>query len=332
MTRTSSVEHPAATGTRRGPVLARAVGTRLGSALLALLGAATVTFLAQVGMPGDRATAILNVRTGVAEARTAQELAPIVAEYGLDRPLLLQYLDHVGGLLVGDLGVSYQQHRPVVDIIGEQLAPTMVLALTAIAVSWLLMIGWILLTAGRSRRVTGAGSLVEVVAAGLPAYWLGIILLVAFALRLGWFPVIGGTGIAGLLLPALTLAIPLAGFLGQATRTEYERALDQPFVVSARTRGMGETAVRLRHVLRHAVLPPITLTGWALGATLSGAVVVEQVFTRPGIGQLLVEAVGAQDLPVVVGVVVLVAAFYVVANLLVDLAYVLVDPRIRRTA
>ncbi len=321
MTRTSWAE----------PVLRRVAG-RLVWALLVLWGTASLTFLAQAALPGDRATAILNVRTGNAEARTEAELAPIVREYGLDRPLLVQYADHLAALLRGDLGTSYQQHRPVVEVIADQLGATVVLALVAVALAWVLMVAWALLTAGRGRLVGGAGRLVEVVTAGLPHYWLGVILLLVLALRLGWFPVIGGTGAAGMLLPALTLAVPLAGFLGQATRTELERALGQPFVLSARARGMGDTAVRLRHVLRHALLPAVSLSGWALGAALSGSVVVEQVFTRPGIGQVLVNAVGSQDLPIVVGVVVLVAVFYVVANLLVDLAYLVVDPRLRRSA
>jgi peptide/nickel transport system permease protein len=322
MTRTSWAE----------PGVVRRVGGRLVWAVLVLWGTASLTFLAQAALPGDRATAILNVRTGNAEARTAAELAPIVREYGLDRPLLVQYADHLAALLRGDLGTSYQQHRPVVEVIADQLGATVVLALVALVLAWVLMVAWALLTAGRGRLVSGAGRLAEVVAAGLPHYWLGIILLLVLALRLGWFPVIGGTGPQGLLLPALTLAVPLAGFLGQATRTELERALGQPFVLSARARGMGDTAVRLRHVLRHALLPAISLSGWALGAALSGSVVVEQVFTRPGIGQVLVNAVGSQDLPIVVGVVVLVAVFYVVANLLVDLAYLAVDPRLRRSA
>src|SRR6185312_6998347 len=125
---------------------------------------------------------------------------------------------------------------------------------------------------------------------------------------------------------ALTLGIPLAGFLGQVTRDEFERTLDQPFVTSARARGMGDLAVRLRHALRHAV----TLSGWALGALFSGAVIVENVFARPGIGQVLTAAAGSRDIPVVSGIAMLVALVYVVANLLVDLAYVLIDPRLRR--
>lgn len=302
---------------------------KLGSALIVLWGAATVAFFAQTALPGDRATAILNIRAGQAQQRTPEELAPINAEFGLDHPLIVQYWDYLRGLFAGNFGNSYQQFRPVTDIIGEQLGATLVLSLTAILFSWVLMVVWVTLTAGRGPRVGAIGSLVDVVAAGLPAYWLGIILLLVFALGLHWFPVIGGTGVNGLILPALTLAIPLAGFMSQSTRAEFERALDQPFVVSARMRGMGDTAVRLRHVLRHATIPAVTLSGWALGATLSGAVIVEAIFSRPGIGSVLVTAVNSQDLPVVVGIVTLVAVFYVAANLIVDIAYTIIDPRLK---
>jgi peptide/nickel transport system permease protein len=299
------------------------------AAAAVLLGAATAAFLAQAALPGDRATTILNIRSGQAIARTPEELAPIIAQFGLDRPLVAQYLDYLAGLLRGDLGSSYQQFRPVWDIIGEQLAATLVLSLTAIALAWLLMVVWVVATAGRGPRVRGLGQTVDTVAAGLPHYWLGIVLLLVFALTLHWAPVMGGSGPEALLLPALTLAIPLAGFMGQATRTEFERALEQPFVVSARMRGMGETELRLRHVLRHAVLPAVTLSGWALGATISGAVVVESIFNRPGIGRVLVTAVSSQDIPVVTGIVVLIAGVYVVTNLLVDVLYTVVDPRVR---
>ena len=317
---------------RRNVVTLRLVAFKVLAAVLVLLGAATAAFFAQASIPGDRATAILNIRAGQAIERTAEETAPIVAEYGLDNPLLVQYGGYLAQLAGGDLGISYQQHRPVFDIVADQLGATILLTITALALSWVIMIAWVTLTAGRSSRVRGVGSFVDTLAAGLPPYWLGIILLLVFALGLGWFPVIGGDGAIGLVLPALTLAIPLAGFMGQATRTEFERALDEPFVLSARMRGMGDVGIRLRHVLRHAVLPAITLSGWALGATISGAVVVEAVFARPGIGGILVTAVNTQDMPVVLGVVMLVAAFYVVANLLVDVAYVLIDPRLRRAS
>ncbi|NAZ75384.1 ABC transporter permease subunit [Kineococcus sp. T13] len=306
---------------------ARRVVSRLLGALLVLWGAATAAFLAQAVLPGDRATIIFNIRAGQPIERTPEELAAINAQYGFQDPVLTQYLHHLSGLVRGDLGESYQQFRPVTDVIGEQLAPTLVLTLTAIALAWAGMVVWVVLTAGRGRRTAGLGAAVDTATAGLPHYWLGIVLLLVFALQLRWFPVISGNSPAGLLLPALTLAVPLAGFMGQATRTEFERALQQPFVLSARTRGAGDLAIRLRHVLRHAALPAVTLSGWALGATISGAVVVETVYTRAGIGRVLVTAVNNQDLPIVTGVVLLVAALYVVANLLVDLVHGLVDPR-----
>lgn len=313
---------------RRGRRVALTILRKTIAALVVLWGAATVAFFAQLALPGDRATAILNIRAGQPQQRTAAELAQINAEYGLHRPILVQYLDYLRGLLAGDFGSSYQQYRPVTAIIGEQLGSTVTLSLTAILFAWVLMVVWVTITAGRGPRVGGIGSAVDVVTAGLPAYWLGIILLLVFGLGLRWFPIISGSSPAGILLPALTLAIPLAGFMAQSVRTEFERALDQPFVLSARMRGMGEWGIRLRHVLRHAVIPAVTLSGWALGATLSGAVIVESIFSRPGIGSVLVTAVNSQDLPVVTGIVTLVAVVYVVANLLVDIVYTLVDPRL----
>ncbi|MEJ3403266.1 ABC transporter permease [Rathayibacter sp. YIM 133350] len=328
----SGAEAFAAGAPQRGWSTLKLVAGKVVAAVFVLLGAATTAFFAQTSIPGDRATVIYNIRVGNAEPRTPAELAPINAEYHLHDPLFVQYLNYLKGLLVGDLGTSYQQHRPVIAIIADQLGSTIVLALTAIVFAWLIMVVWVLLTAGRGPVATAVGGFFDTVAAGLPHYWLAIILLLVFALSLGWFPVIGGSGPVGIVLPALTLAIPLAGFLGQATRTEFERALDSPFVLTARMRGMSDLGIRLRHVLRHAVLPAVTLSGWALGATLSGAVVVESVFARPGIGQVLVSAVSSQDMPVVIGIVMLIAAFYVLANLLVDVAYAIIDPRLRRTS
>jgi peptide/nickel transport system permease protein len=193
--------------------------------------------------------------------------------------------------------------------------------------AWVLSVGSVLLTAGRPRwgRV---GSALETIAAGLPQFWIGLVLLLVFAVKLQWFPVIG-TGVLGLVLPALTLAIPLAGFLGQVTRDEFEDRLRSPFVLSSRSRGVSEGEIRARSVLRHAALPGIALSGWGLGSLISGAVVVEIIFARQGIGQVLVTAVNAQDLPLVIGITFVVALTYVVANLLTDLAYVAVDPRLR---
>jgi len=305
------------------------VARRVVAAVGVLLAAATVTFLLEQLMPGDPGVAVLG---GAGAHPTDAQIAAIDHQYGFDRPVLAQYLTFMGHLLQGDLGQSYSLKQDVTTVISQQVGPTLALTLVALALAWVVAVAGTLLTAGRGRLRSSLGSGAEAVLAGLPQYWLGIVLLVVFSFNLHWAPVAGGTSLEGLVLPALTLALPLAGFLGQVTRDEFSGALEQPFAVSARARGMGEGAVRRRHVLRHAVLPGITLSGWALGALLSGSVIVEVVFARPGLGQLLVNAVNGQDLPVVVGITLLVALVYVVANLLVDLLYAIVDPRLRTPA
>jgi peptide/nickel transport system permease protein len=327
----AELELEATPAPRRSLRPVRRIGLKLLGSVFVLWAAATFTFALQALLPGDRATLLLNLQTGQTIKRTAAELAPVNAQFGFDDPVFVQYLHYVGGLARGDLGTSYQMHQPVTELIIEQISPTIALTVSALLVAWLLAVGWTVATARRGPLLSGLGSAVETVTAGLPHYWLGVILLVVFAVTLQWFPVGGGDGLWALVLPALTLGIPLAGFLGQVTRDEFERVLDQPFVTSARARGMGDLAVRLRHALRHAVLPAVTLSGWALGALFSGAVIVENVFARPGLGQVLTSAAGSRDIPVVSGIAMLVAGVYVVANLLVDLAYVLIDPRLRRT-
>ncbi|MEV4900913.1 ABC transporter permease [Citricoccus sp. NPDC055426] len=326
---------PTAPGPRARPsatALAVRIGRKLAGAAIVVWAAATITFLIQTLLPGDRATLLLNQQTGQVQERTPEELAPINEMFGFDDPLLIQYLDFIGGLLRGDLGISYTLYQPVTTVIGDQIAPTVVLTFTALAVAWALALVLLVLTARRTPWVSRLFSGLEAAAAALPQYWLGIILLVVFALWLGIFPVVSGSGTAGLVLPALTLGIPLAGFLAQVMRTEFERSLDEPFVLTARARGLSDSGVRIRHVLRHALLPGLSLTGWAVGAQFSAAVIAENVFARPGLGRVLVTAVNGRDLPVVCGVVMLVAVIYVITNLVVDAAYLLVDPRLKESA
>lgn len=317
---------------RVGPIGAGRVGaafrwalTRAIGAVFVLWAVATLTFFAVRLIPGDPAEAVLG---GAGSQATPELLASVTAQYGFDRPLWEQYLLQLQHLVVGDLGRSYALKQPVSQVIGEQLPGTLVLAIVSLAVAWVLAIA-LGLWATRGGRVSAAvATTLEVAAAAVPHYWLGTLLILVFSVGLGWLPATSIPGPVGLILPVATLALSLAGFLGQIMREAMLAALDAPFVTSARTRGESETGVRLRHVVRHAALPGINLTGWAFGALISGAVVVETVFSRPGLGRTLLHAVTVRDIPLVLGVVLVVALSYIVITVLADLAERIVDPRL----
>jgi peptide/nickel transport system permease protein len=309
----------------------RWLGRRLASGVLVLWAAATFTFVIQSLLPGDRAMLIINMAAGNITNPSQGEIDAVNARYGFDQPVVLQYLHYIQGLLRGDLGESYQQHTPVLRIIGAQIMPTVTLAISALLTAWIIALLMTVVAAGRDNIWSRVSSGVQVVLATLPPYWVGTILLVVFAVQLQIFPVEGKNTLAGLVLPTLSLALPLAGFFGQVIQNEYTRVLEQPFVTSSRMRGMGEMGVRIRHVLRHAVLPGVTLSGWAIGKLFSGAVLIEAVFARQGIGGVLVTATSARDVPLVSGIIIVTAALYLVANLLVDRAYQIVDPRMTLT-
>ncbi len=293
--------------------------------------AATFAFLIQCLLPGDRAQIIINVRSGNVGSAAPAELASINAQYGFDQPLVVQYANYIWRMLHGDLGESYQQHRPVAGIIAEQIGPTIALALAALLMAWIIAILTTLLIAGRdniwSKLLSGA----QIFLATVPPYWLATILLVVFAVNLRIFPVVGENSPMGLVLPTLALALELSGFFGQVVLNEFTRVLEQPFVTSARARGMSDLGVRLHHVLRHAALPGITLSGWALGKLLSGAILIEVVFARQGLGGVLVAATSSRDVPIVSGAVLISAGLFVLVSLIVDLAYRMLDPRMELT-
>jgi peptide/nickel transport system permease protein len=304
--------------------VARAVLRRLATGAVVLWAAATAAYLALLAAPGDTVDSIIGDG-----ADTPQIRAQIVTEWRLDRPELVQYLDYLWGVLHGDLGRSYLLQRPVREVIGEQVWPTLKLALLAAGLGVLLALVLAVLTRRPwARRVS---STTELVVVSTPPFLIGIVLLSVFSFRFGWFPVSGDRGVAALILPAVTLALPIAGVLTQVLRDGLDRALDEPFAVTARARGLRENAVLVRHALRHALLPAVTLTGWLFGILLGGAVIIEQVFGRPGLGQVTLQAVSTKDMPIVLAVVVLSAAVYVVLNTAADLAYLLIDPRLRRS-
>jgi len=297
---------------------------RLVTGLVVLWAAATAAYLALLAAPGDTVDSIIGEG-----ADTPLIRSQIIREWNLDRPALVQYVDYLWRAVQGDLGRSYLLQRPVRDVIADQIRPTLTLAVTAAVLG--IALALVLAVTTRRPWARRVSSTTELVLVSTPSFLIGIVLLSVFSFSLGWFPVAGDQGVAALVLPAVTLALPVAGVLTQVLRDGIDRALDEPFVVTARARGLGERAVLVRHALRHALLPVITLIGWLFGVLLGGAVIIETVFGRPGLGQVTLQAVTSEDLPVVLAVVVFSAFVYVVINTLADLAYLVVDPRLRRS-
>jgi peptide/nickel transport system permease protein len=310
-------------GRAAGSLLRRLVG-RLAAGVGVLWGAATLTFIAMNATGGDMAIAILG---GPEALPTAAALAQVRKDYGLDQPLALQYLHYLGKLARGDLGESYRLHIPVVTAITQQVGPTLVLAFWAGALAIVLSIVIATATARRAPFVRSATNGAELVTSSMPSFVIGILLLLAFSFKLHLFPIGGDHGWRSLVLPVVTLALPVCATLSQVLRQSLEDVLEQPFILMARARGMSDAAVRLGHALRHALVPLITLSGFIFASLLGGAVVTETLFARPGLGRLMVDATTNSDVPVVVGVTLFVALLYVVINLIVDLLNAVVDPR-----
>ncbi|MGW0574955.1 ABC transporter permease [Streptomyces sp. NPDC002920] len=296
---------------------------RLVALVLVVLGAATLGFFALRLMPGDP------VRVLMGTTATPEAMVAARHDLGLDRPLIVQYGLFIGRLLRGNLGTSYQLQQPVSDLIGSQIWATLELALTAMVLALATAILLAVATAGRRPFLRRISSAFELVVTSSPGFWVGVVLLTLFSFRLHVFPATGGTGIGALILPSITLALAVVGVFAQVLREGLERAMEEPFALSARARGTSETGVRVRHAFRHAMIPLITLSGLVVGNLLGGAVVVETVFGRQGIGRIAASAISTRDFPVVTGVVVVSALLFSVISILVDGLYRVVDPRLK---
>ncbi|MDN5630346.1 ABC transporter permease [Kocuria sp.] len=297
---------------------------RLGGALVALWLVATVAFGVLQLLPGDPAEAALG---GPGSQASAAALQAAREQYGLDRPLPVQYLAYLGRVLTGDLGTSYSHRAPVTEVMAPLIGPTLTLAVLALLCAWLLALGTAMVATGTSRLAARVASAVEIVASVLPGFWLASVLIIVFATHLGWFPPVSDATPRGLVLPVLSLAVPLAGYLSQTMREAMLTALDSPFALAARTRGESRWGLRVRHALRHGLVPGINLSGWSFGYLISGAVVIETVFARPGLGRSLVSAVTSRDVPLVLGVTLFAALGYVLVTMAADALTAAVDTR-----
>lgn len=301
---------------------------RLATALVVLVGVSILTFGLLYLTPGDPAETILIQQTDQQPSQEA--IDAFRAEHGLDEPIPLQYVDWVAGVIQGDIGHSYDSGRPVSEMIVQHAPATVELALAAMAVALVIAIPTGVLSAiHRGGRIDAACQLGALVGVSMPNFWLGYLLIIVFSLHLGLFPVSGSGGLEHLILPAVTLGTGMAAIVTRLVRTAMLEELDRAYVDAARGKGLGERIVVYKHALRNALIPVVTVVGLQFGFVLNGAVVVEIVFQRPGLGDLLVDAIFSRDYPVVQGVVLVTAVTFVLTNLLVDLSYRYLDPRIR---
>ncbi|MEW9553333.1 ABC transporter permease [Nonomuraea sp. NPDC050783] len=302
--------------------------TRLAQAAGVLWAAYTIAFFILDYLPGDP----VSVMAGAAAQSAALDPAQLEAlrrEYGFDRPVLARYAAQLTDALRGDLGDSMAAGRPVTSVIAQALPPTLQLTGSALLLAVAGGGGLALLaTATRRRWLRQVLLSLPSLAVSVPAFWIGLMLVQLLSFRVRIFPAFGDDGPAGLVLPAVTLAVPTAALLAQVLARSLTAALAEPYVQTARAKGAGRARVHLRHALRNACLPALTVAGLLAGQLLAGAVVIETVFSRDGLGRITASAVAQQDIPVVQGVVVVGAMVFVLVNLAIDLLFPLLDKRV----
>jgi len=290
-----------------------------------LFGVTLAVFSMLFLVPGDP------VKIMLAEfVTTPEQIARMRAQLHLDEPVLQQYGRFVGNALRGDLGTSIRSRRPVTQEISDNLASTAQLALASMAVAVALGIPLGLIAAlVRNSWLDVASMGVALLGVSMPSFWLGLLLIFTFSLHLGWFPATGGGDLLHLVLPAVTLGAIASAIIARLTRSSMLEVLGQDYVRTARAKGLAGWSVVLRHALKNALIPVLTIFGLQFGNLLAGTVIVETVFSRPGLGRLIVGGILAKDFPLVQGTVLFVATVYVLINVVVDVAYAVADPRIR---
>jgi ABC-type dipeptide/oligopeptide/nickel transport system permease component len=306
------------------PDVFRFLARRLLLAIPVLIGVATLVFALIHLIPGDP------VRTMLGESASEDSVIELRSRLGLDRPLYQQYADYLKGLAHGNLGTSLRTNEPVASALAARIPATAELAAASMIVAIVIAIPLGILAAVRAGTfVDHLATTIALIGISMPSVWLGPLLAIVFAVELGWLPVSGRGTLAQLVLPAVTLGAPLAAMLARMTRASVLDELRELYVVAARARGVSRARAVLHHAFRNSLLPIVTVLGLQVGAVLTGAVITETIFAWPGIGRLLIQSIGFRDYPLVQGCILLIAVTYVSVNLLTDLAYGLLDPRIR---
>jgi len=302
-------------------------------ALLVLWSAYTVAYLILYLLPADTLTLMLSASGVEVDTLSEADIAKARSYYGLDQGVLQQYVTLLWNALHGDLGTSLTKGVPVSKLLAERLPHTLALAALAVVLSMVVGVGFAYAVAAlRWPRLRAALQRLPALGFSVPVFWMGLLFIQVFAFQLDWFPSTGNEGLISLVLPALSLSVPSAAVYAQVLLRGFSDVWKEPYIITARAKGLTRGQVQRRHALRNAALPIVTLVGLQVGNTVSGTVLVETVFGRIGIGRLAQEAVLHQDIPVVLGVVSVSAAAFVLVNLIVDLLYPALDPRIARAS
>ncbi len=298
---------------------------RLVDAVPVLIGVSVLVFLMVHLLPGDPATIMLQ-----GAPATAEDIANLRHELGLDKPIHVQYGTYMGRVLTGDFGKSIHTRRSVLKEIGSVFPATLRLALSAMVIA--ITLGTVLGAVAAMRQnswIDTASMGTALFGVSMPDFWIGLLLILIFSVQLHWFPATGGGSLRHIVLPAIALGANFAAIIARLVRSSLLEVLRQDYVVTARAKGLHHRTVLLRHALRNALIPVVTIIGLQFGNLLGGAVVIETVFARQGIGRLAITAILAKDFPLIQGLVLVSAVVYVVLNILVDSSYALLDPRIK---
>lgn len=298
---------------------------RILSAIPVIFGVVTLSFLILHMLPGDPVTVML-ARSGA----TADQIEALREELGLNLPLFQQYLSYLGNVLTGDFGRSIVSSTPVIDMVMDNLPPTLLLTSLAMAVA--IPVGIVMGALAGVLRNSWVDRFVmafTAVSVSMPAFWIGLMLVMLFAVQLGWLPAAGQGSPEALILPVMALSLGAISTVARATRTNILDALKQDYILTARAQGKSDAVILFRHALPNALVPVVTMIGLQFGWLFSGAFFIEAAFSRKGLGTVLVDAINGSDFPLVQGAVLFTALFYVVLNIIVDVAYALIDPKIR---
>lgn len=296
---------------------------RLGTGLIVLLGISIFSFALIHLIPGDP------IRIMLGENATAEQVQALREQLGLNEPLVTQYFHYVMGVFQGDLGTSFKTGRPVLTEIMERFPATVKLAASGMLLAIFIGITMGIIAARfKDTFLDFSAMSLATLGVSVPSFWLGILLIMLFTVKLGWLPIAGGTGLKDIILPAVTLGVLASTVISRLTRAGMVEVLSFDYIRTARAKGLGEGAVLFIHAFRNAMIPVVTIIGLQIASLLGGTVIIERVFDWPGLGSLAISAIASRDFPLVQGIILFIGMIFVMINILIDMLYSFIDPRI----